>query len=358
MLSDIPQQHIHLVIMAGGIGSRFWPLSTPEHPKQFHDILGTGRTLFQATTDRFRNLVPVRNMYVVTSSEYSGLVREQESEIPEENILGEPMRRNTATCIAYAAHVIVEKDPDAWMIVSPADHFVKNSSNFEQIIGQALSWLKNQEDTLMTLGITPDRPETGYGYIQTDGFNGKDIVPVREFREKPDAETAIRYVTSGDYLWNSGIFLWKASSIISAFQRHMPELHALFSGEDVNCSEADELRRLYEKAPNISIDYGILEKAKNIYVARADCGWSDLGTWGSLWQQESKDDSGNSLTPAQTNLYDTRECLIRVPADKQVIIEGLEDYIIVDDNKHLLIFRKQNEQLIGTYSKEISQSQS
>ncbi len=342
--------------MAGGIGSRFWPMSTPDHPKQFHDILGTGRTLFQATADRFRDLVPAENVYVVTSEKYTDLVREQEPDIPPENILAEPMRRNTAPCIAYAAHEINEKDPEGMMIVSPADHFVSRPDDFLRIISQSLRWLTSHEDALLTLGITPDRPETGYGYIQTSGFDGDEIVPVKQFREKPDVQTAVKYVTSGEYLWNAGIFLWKTSTIIDAFGKYLPGLHTLFANLYVNSHKDKALQQTYEQAPNISIDYGILEQANNIFVARADCGWSDLGTWGSLWQQEKKDQHGNSLVPSNTRLYDTSDCLIRVPMDKQVIIEGMEEYIIVDDNRHLLIFRRKNEQLIGTYSKEISES--
>ena len=355
MHSDINSSHIYLVVMAGGIGSRFWPVSTPEHPKQFHDILGTGQTLFQQTVDRFKSLVPIENVYVVTSGEYASLVSEQEPGIPVANILSEPMRRNTAPCIAYAAYTIRERDPDAMMIVTPADHFVSNTDDFRNIISNALQWLNHNNQALMTLGITPDRPETGYGYIQTGGFGEQNVIPVQQFREKPDEQTAVKYVASGDFLWNSGIFLWKAEAIIDAFQQHLTEVHTLFESLNVKETSEDELRNTYEKSPNISIDYGILERASNIYVARADCGWSDLGTWGSLWQQEEHDTHGNSRTPEQTHVYDTENCVIRVPANKQVIIEGLDDYIVVDDEKHLLIFRKANEQLIGTYSKKLSE---
>ncbi len=355
MHSDKLSEHTYLVIMAGGIGSRFWPMSTPDNPKQFHDILGMGKTLFQETVGRFKSIVPVQNIYVVTSGKYVPLVQEQEPDIPEKNILAEPMRRNTAPCIAYAAYAILDNDPDAIMIVTPADHYVSRPREFRSILTKAVDWLRVHDQALMTMGIAPDRPETGYGYIQTAGFAGKEIVPVIRFKEKPDAETALEYFKSGDYLWNSGIFLWKASTIIAAFKEHLPEVDTLFSQVDVNAGECDDLYNTYQKSPNISIDYGILERASNIHVVRADCGWSDLGTWGSLWQQEKHDADGNSVAGKQTYLYETKNCVIRVPVDKQVVIEGLEDYIVVDDKNHLLIFRKENEQLIGTYSKQISE---
>ncbi len=353
MHSDSNNNNTYLVIMAGGIGSRFWPMSTPSRPKQFHDILGTGRTLFQSTVDRFRDLVPIENIYVVTADKYAGLVADQEPGIPSENILREPMLRNTAPCIAFAAYAIQAKNPDASMIVTPADHFVARESDFKKIVTSALTWLSSNDEALMTMGIAPDRPETGYGYIQTDGFKENDIVPVKQFREKPDLATALTYLKSGDYLWNSGIFLWKIKTIVQSFEEYLPEIHAIFSGKKVHEMKGQELFDTYEHSPNISIDYGVLERANNIYVVKADCGWSDLGTWGSLWQQENHDANGNSMVPGKTHLYDTKDCVIRVPADKEIIIEGLTNFIIVDDPDHLLIFRKDNEQLIGTYSKKL-----
>jgi mannose-1-phosphate guanylyltransferase len=356
MHSEINKQDIYLVIMAGGIGSRFWPISTPDCPKQFQDVLGIGRTLFQDTLHRFKDIVPMNNVLVVTSQQYAGFVQEQEPEIPDNNILGEPFRRNTAPCLAYAAYTIQKRNPNACMIVTPSDHYVSQTNTFQEIIRRGLTWLKSEgQDALMTMGIKPDRPETGYGYIQTSGFKDQDIVPVLQFKEKPDVHTAIEYIQSGEYLWNSGIFMWKNSSIIKAFEKHLPTVHSLFSQLKPDHDSINHLNDTYEKSPDISIDYGILERADNIFVISAECGWSDLGTWGSLWQQERHDDSGNSLTSGKTRLYNTKNCVIRIPSGKEVIIEGLEDFIVVDDEKHLLIFRKENEQLIGTYSKQLSQ---
>lgn len=355
MHSNNLMENNFLIVMAGGIGSRFWPLSTPHNPKQFQDVLGSGKTLFQETVDRFSHVVPLENVLVVTAAQYAIYVREQLPGIPEENILSEPMRRNTAPCVAYAAYTIQRRNPRAQMIVTPADHYVRQVSSFQKIIQQGLDWLLDNPQKLLTLGISPDRPETGYGYIQTNGFLNNEVVPVLQFREKPDVDTAIQYLQSGEYLWNSGIFMWHVNAIIDAFRQFLPEVHTLFSNLAESASAADELIDTYEKSPDISIDYGILERAGNIYVLSAECGWSDLGTWGSLWQQEKHDEFGNSQTSPNTRLYESRNCIIRVPSKKQVVIEGLEDFIVVDDDDHLLIFRKENEQLIGTYSKKISQ---
>jgi mannose-1-phosphate guanylyltransferase len=355
MHSNYTMENNFLIVMAGGIGSRFWPLSTPDNPKQFQDILGSGKTLFQETVERFSHVVPLKNVLVVTAAQYASYVREQLPGIPEENILSEPVRRNTAPCVAYAAYTIKRRNSHAQMIVTPSDHYVGQVSTFQDIIQHGLDWLHDNPQKLLTLGITPDRPETGYGYIQTGGFLRNEIVPVLQFKEKPDLHTAIEYLQSGDYLWNSGIFLWHVDAIIDAFSRFLPEVDSLFSNLARSSSGTAEVINTYEKSPDISIDYGILERAGNIYVLSAECGWSDLGTWGSLWQQEIHDDYGNSQTPPNTRLYESRNCVIRVPAKKQVVIEGLEDFIVVDDNEHLLIFRKENEQLIGTYSKKISQ---
>lgn len=343
----------YLVIMAGGVGSRFWPMSTFERPKQFIDVLGIGKTLFQDTIERFSDFCAPGNIFVVTSEEYSPIIREQAPQIPEGNILSEPMRRNTAPCIAYASYKIKELNPNAVVIVSPADHFVRDTQAFGKVIATAADWLEKKSG-ILTLGIKPTRPETGYGYIHFSADSeDTEVVPVIEFKEKPDEVTAKKYLDSGHYWWNSGIFAWKIQTIIDAFRAHLPVVDQLFDQIDRRVTCKEDLESIYEQAPEISIDYGILEHASNIHVISADCGWSDLGTWNSLWLQENHDTFGNSLLPGKTDVYNSRNCIIRVQPNKEIIIDGLEDYIVVDDPDHLLICPKSNEQNIGKYSKKL-----
>lgn len=347
------KQHTYLVVMAGGIGSRFWPMSTPERPKQFHDVLKKGATLFKDTVSRFSELIDPQNVYVVTSLSYVNFIQEQMPEIPLENILAEPCRRNTAPCVAFAAFKIHQKDPDAVIVVTPADHYVRDVNGFVKVVSDGLNWLSENNSSLLTLGIKPDKPETGYGYIEVEEFDDEKAMPVKSFKEKPDFRTAITYLEAGNFFWNSGIFIWHANTILNSYKEHLPEVYSLFNDYFKASSRAD-LENTYAKSPAISIDYGILEKADNIFVIAVNCGWSDLGTWSALWEMEEHDQNGNSLTNGNIQLYSTNNTIVRIPDDKQAIIKGLDNYIIVLDDKNLLIFNKDDEQKIGDYSKKLN----
>ncbi len=341
----------YCIIMAGGIGSRFWPMSRTSNPKQFHDILGTGSTLLQQTFDRFLALCPRENIYIVTNEQYLDLVREQISGLNDEQILLEPSRRNTAPCIAYANHKIKLRDPNAAIIVAPADHLVLKDTAFIATIETALSQARTTGN-LVTLGIKPSRPDTGYGYIQfTDEPNAvsPSVKKVKTFTEKPDLELAREFLKSGDFYWNSGIFIWTLESITEAFKEHLHEIEELFEGITPYYNTPDEAAKIanvYSVCESISIDYGVMEKAKNVSVVLSDFGWSDLGTWGSLFTHIRKDKENNAIVGKNVAMVQSADNMINVPPDKLVVVQGLQDYIVVDTNDVLLICPKEDEQKI------------
>lgn len=345
--------------MAGGIGSRFWPMSRTRRPKQFLDFLGTGRTLIQQTFDRFLPLCPPDHIFVVTNDQYAPLVHEQLPQLGPQQVLRESERRNTAPCIAYAYHVIRKRDPKACIIVAPSDHLVMNEAGFHERVEAALEQAA-AADCLVTLGIRPNRPDTGYGYIQfvEDGVaEAGAIKKVKTFTEKPDHETAQRFLESGEFLWNSGIFIWSATSIDKAFAKHLPEMHALFrSGEAIygTAGEAAFIAKVYGQCQSLSIDYGILEKADNVYVLPSDFGWSDLGTWGSLYTHLTKDANGNAGTNRKVYVHDGADNMVHVQDNRLVVLQGLDDFIVVSTNDVLLVCRKQDEQKIKGIVQELT----
>jgi mannose-1-phosphate guanylyltransferase len=350
----------YCVIMAGGIGSRFWPLSRTKKPKQFLDILGVGKTLLQQTIDRFLKIVPVENILIVTNEDYKEIILEQIPALKEKQILLEPMRRNTAPCIAYANYKINEITKNANIVVAPSDHLVLKEKEFEEVIKRGLQFV-SENDTLLTLGIQPSRPETGYGYIQITGDKktiqvNHSIRKAKTFTEKPDYKMARLFLDSGDFYWNSGIFLWSLNTITNSFETHLPEITTLFkSGRGLYNTEKEKdfISKTYPECKNISIDYGIMEKADNVQVLCADFGWSDLGTWGSLYDMSEKDDRQNFITGENIFTYDTNNCLINMPEDKLVVLQGLNDYIIVDADNILLICKKKDEQKIKQFVNEV-----
>lgn len=351
--------HNYCVIMAGGVGSRFWPMSKSSHPKQFLDILGTGRTLLQQTYDRFIRICPRNNIVIVTNDQYRDLVKEQLPDILDENLICEPARKNTAPCVAYASYRIATKDPKAVTVVAPSDHLILKEDTFVKAIRSCFKKAKS-EDCLITLGIKPTRPDTGYGYIQFRESDAKEkdsrIKVVKTFTEKPDAELAAFFMQSGDFLWNSGIFIWSVNSIIKAFQKYAPEIHTLFQkGEKVffTKKETAYIENAYTQCKNISIDYAILEKADNVYVRSSIIGWSDLGTWGSLYEQIKKDDKGNAIVGKNVMMYDSNNCIVNVSKDKLVVIEGLDGYIVVESDNIILICKKQDEQQIRNFVNDV-----
>ncbi len=337
----------YVVIMAGGIGSRFWPLSKSSHPKQFLDILGTGKSLITQTFERFNKIIPAERIFVVTNRKYDGLVREHLPQLPPENILGEPSAKNTAPCIAYATHKIKKLNPNANCVVAPSDHLILNEQQFLADIERALAFSASK-DALVSLGIKPTRPDTGYGYIQfLEGEAAAGVNKVKTFTEKPDIELAQKFLESGEFLWNAGIFIWSVAAIAEAFDKYLPDLNTNFEGiiDDLNTEkEADAVNTIYPLCNSISIDYGILEKADNVYVLPCDFGWSDLGTWSSLYEVHDKDENDNAINADVAELYDTKNCMIDVPKGKLIVINGLEDKIIVDTDKVLLICDKSREQ--------------
>jgi mannose-1-phosphate guanylyltransferase len=352
------KEHTYCVIMAGGIGSRFWPMSRTVYPKQFLDFLGLGRTLLQQTYDRFLSICPKENILVVTNDQYADIVRKQLPDIAEHQVLREPSRRNTAPCVAYANHVIAKRDPEAAIIVAPSDHLVLRPEAFEETITIALRQATSK-DCLVTLGIMPSRPDTGYGYIQfteeADTAHTR-VKRVKTFTEKPDHDTAVRFLESGDFLWNSGIFIWSLKSIRKAFQQNLPEMEAQFAaGGDAygTPAEAGFIRDTYGDCANISIDYGIMEKAENVYVVTSDFGWSDLGTWGSLYTHLPKDEQGNAAVGDRVMLYDCSGNVVHVHDDRLVVLQGLEDHIVVSTDDALLVCRKQDEQKIRQFVNDV-----
>lgn len=349
-------QNNHLVIMAGGVGSRFWPMSTQERPKQFIDVLGVGRSLLQLTFDRFEGVCPSENVWVVTNRNYKALVKEQLPEIPEENILCEPCRRNTAPCIAYVSWRIKAKDRDANIVVSPSDHIVMNGEEFRRVISQCLTFT-GETDAIITLGMKPTRPETGYGYIQADlsssSPRNKEIFRVDSFREKPDLETAEKYIKNKSYFWNAGIFIWSVGTIVNAFRIYQPTISKIFEGMiDIygTPQEQEEIDKRFPECESISVDYAIMEKAEEIFVCPADFGWSDLGTWGSLLVHTKKDLYGNGVIGENVSLFDSHDCIVHALNKKQVVIQGLDGYIVAEEDDKLLICKLSEEQRIKQFS--------
>jgi mannose-1-phosphate guanylyltransferase len=350
--------HTYCVIMAGGVGSRFWPMSRSAYPKQFLDFLGLGRTLLQQTYDRFLDLCPPENILVVTNAQYASIVKEQLPSLSDAQILQEPSRRNTAPCIAYANHVIAARDPEARIIVAPSDHLVMDRPAFVNTVNMALEQAE-AKDCLVTLGIVPSRPDTGYGYIQFG--EAKDTVhqrvrPVRTFTEKPDLETARRFMDSGEFLWNAGIFIWSLKSISRAFREHLPEMEARFDqGADTfgTAAESTFIEGIYGECENVSIDYGIMEKAKNVLTVMSDFGWSDLGTWGSLYTHLPKDAQGNAAVGDQVKLYDCTNSVVHAHDERLMVLQGLDGHIVVSTTDALLICRKEDEQKIRSFVNDL-----
>lgn len=340
----------YAVIMAGGIGTRFWPLSRVEFPKQFQDLLGVGKSMIRLTFERLQGLIPVENIYVITNKSYKDLTLEQLPELKGNQVLLEPVGRNTAPCIAYACYKIGQANPDACISVLPADHLVTNTEEFKKDLDYALNMV-SYNDKLVTLGIKPSRPDTGYGYIQFLQESIDKLKKVKTFTEKPQVELAKQFVESGDFVWNAGIFVWNYRAIRNNFMQHLNEIHELFHQEAVynNTEEQGFVDKTYSQCPSISIDYGIMEKSDDVYVLLTDFGWSDVGTWKSLYElSDTKDDTSNVIIGNVKN-YDSKNCMLRATGDKLLVAEGLEDYIVVVDGNVTMICRKENEQKVKDF---------
>lgn len=335
--------------MAGGIGSRFWPMSTAEFPKQFHDILGTGKTMIQQTFERIRQIIPTENIFVITNAEYLELTHQQLPELPKNNVVGEPSMRNTAACNIYMANKIAQINPEANIIVLPADHLILKEQNFCEKVKFAFNTV-SQNDYLVTLGIQPTRPDTGYGYIQFSNEDTEEIHKVKTFTEKPNLETAKKFLNDGGYLWNAGIFIWNVKSIANSFEKYLPKMAKEFQSESYNTeSEKEFIEKTYPNVEKISIDNGILERANNVFVIPADLGWSDLGTWTSVFENAEKDENQNAKS-FNSITYNTEGSIIRIKnREKTAVIDGLKDYIVIDTEKALLICPRNNDQLIKQY---------
>ncbi|TLM92223.1 mannose-1-phosphate guanylyltransferase [Hymenobacter jeollabukensis] len=350
-------QNTYLVVMAGGIGSRFWPFSRTNNPKQFHDVLGVGKSMLRLTVDRFAGICPPENVFVVTNRDYTELVQQHLPELQPDQILGEPIGRNTAPCIAYASYRIAQRDPQATIIVTPADHAVLKEDVFQDIIRQAVS-AAQQNDVLITLGIQPSRPDTGYGYIQfidEQKLGDTNLRKVKTFTEKPNLELAQMFIDSGDFLWNSGLFVWRADVIVRAFHHYLSDIAEVFdegAGQLGTPQEAAFIDEAYSRSRNISIDYGIMEKADNVYVLPADFGWSDLGTWDSLHRMGRRDEH-NNVIDGDAMLYDTKECVIKTPSERLVVVQGLEGYIVAEYDNVLLICKRTEEQRVKEFVADV-----
>lgn len=348
--------HNHIVIMAGGVGSRIWPMSVENKPKQFIDVLGVGRSLLQLTYDRFKGLCPNENVWIVTNKKYDAWIKEQLPEVPTENILLEPCRRNTAPCIAYVSWHIKAKDPKANLVITPSDHIVMDTAEFRRVITQCLKFT-SETDAILTLGMKPNRPETAYGYIQADlsssSPRNKEIFRIDTFREKPDLQTAQKYIQQNNFFWNAGIFIWSVSTIVNAFRIYSPAISKIFEnmlsiyGTD---KEQEMIDLHYPECENISVDYAIMEKAEEIFVCPASFGWSDLGSWSSLYMHTRHDLYGNSLIGPDINVYDTHNCMIHTTQEKKVVVQGLDDYIVAEKDNLLLICKISEEQRIRQFS--------
>lgn len=339
-------KNYYAILMAGGVGSRFWPISTQEFPKQFHDMLGTGDTLIQKTFQRLSKLIPKENIFILTNERYNDLVFEQLPEVTKRQVVLEPAMRNTAPCILYAALKIQKENPDAVMIVAPSDHWIEDEQAFTDNVQQAFDYC-SKNDALMTLGIKPTFPNTGYGYIEYNTTFETDIKQVKQFREKPDYQTAKKFLEQGNFLWNAGIFMWHVKHVVDAFKKNQEQLYKLFEKGIPVYNTEDEVHFInenYEKAENISVDYAIMEASKNVYVIPATFDWNDLGTWGSLYDKLEKDRNQNAIVNARTLLEDASGNMIRTQKNKVVVVDGLNNYIIVDKDEVLLIYPKAKEQ--------------
>ena len=341
--------------MAGGIGSRFWPMSTEERPKQFIDVLGVGRTLIQMTLDRFRGVCPIENVWIVTNERYADLVHEQLPDVPVDHILQEPCRRNTAPCIAYVSWRIKMTDPKANVVVSPSDHIVTNVDEFRRVITSCLKFA-GETDAVVTLGMKPTRPETGYGYIQADltsnSPRNREIYRVDQFKEKPDLETAKHYISEHNFFWNAGIFVWSVETIVNALRVYAPRINNIF--ERIQSvmgtpQEQETINKVYPDCDNISIDYAVMENAEEIFVFPADFGWSDLGTWGSLLLQSQRDMYGNGLIGKNIHTFECRNCVVHTTQEKKVILQGLDGYIVAEHDDTLLVCKLSEEQRIKQF---------
>lgn len=341
--------------MAGGIGSRFWPMSTEERPKQFIDVLGVGHTLIQMTLDRFRGVCPMENVWVVTNERYADLVHEQLPDVPVDHILQEPCRRNTAPCIAYVSWRIKMTDPKANVVVSPSDHIVTNVDEFRRVITSCLKFA-GETDAVLTLGMKPTRPETGYGYIQADltsnSPRNREIYRVDQFKEKPDLETAKHYISEHNFFWNAGIFVWSVETIVNALRVYAPRINNIFERmQNVmgTSQEQETINKVYPDCDNISIDYAVMENAEEIFVFPADFGWSDLGTWGSLLLQSQRDMYGNGFIGKNIHTFECRNCIVHTAQEKKVILQGLDGYIVAEHDDTLLICKLSEEQRIKQF---------
>jgi mannose-1-phosphate guanylyltransferase len=352
-------KHHYVAIMAGGIGSRFWPSSRTGYPKQFLDILNTGKSLIRWTYDRYAAFIPAENIFIVTSQEYVTITRKHLPELPEENILAEPSRKNTAPCIAYISFKLLQKDPKASLVVAPSDHMILDNESFRNITLQALDFVSHIK-ALVTLGIKPTHPNTGYGYIQHESMPAADgIYKVKTFTEKPNLELAKTFISSGDFLWNAGIFVWQVKTLIKAFEQHQAEMFELFDNEKEHFNtkkEKEAINRIYPLCTNVSIDIAIMEKADNVYVIPSSFGWSDLGTWNSAYDNLEKDYLGNAVAGENVIVIDATKCMVSVPNNKLVVLQGIDDVIIVDTPDVLLICKKEKEQSIKEYVAEVKRN--
>lgn len=346
--------------MAGGIGSRFWPMSRTSFPKQFLDILGTGRTLIQATFDRFAKFIPAENIFVVTAEEYKTIVAEQLPEMQQANILCEPSRKNTAPCVAYISYKLRALNSEASLICAPADHLILDDTAFQQVCHEALSFV-DEYNALITLGIKPSYPNTGYGYIQYEQHSvAANVYQVKTFTEKPNLELARTFLASGDFLWNAGIFVWKVKNIVAAFAHHLPEMAEVFEAESEHLiggeAEQSAISRIYPQCTNISIDYGIMEKADNVYIIPSSFGWSDLGTWASAYENMEKDYLGNAVSGENVMVIDATKCMVHTDNDKLYVLQGIDDFIMVDTPDVMLICKKEKEQEIKEFVAEVKRN--
>lgn len=353
------KKHTYVAILAGGIGSRFWPKSRTVYPKQFLDILNTGKTLIQSTFERFSSFLPKENIFVISSIDYEEMVKAQLPDLPEANLLLEPSRKSTAPCVAYMAFKLKKIDPKANLIIAPSDHFILDDQEFQRVVFEAIEFTETME-TVVTLGIKPTYPNTGYGYIQHEPQAVADnIFKVKTFIEKPGIGLAKTFINSGDFLWNAGIFVWPVSNILDSFEYYQPEMYEIFAAEQASFNTGEEqaaLERVYPLCTNISIDYAIMEKANNVYVIPASFGWSDLGTWNSAYDNLEKDYLGNAVAGDNVMVIDATKCMVSAPHDKLIVLQGLDDFIIVDTEEILLICKKDKEQQIKEYVAEVKRN--
>lgn len=349
----------YVAILAGGIGSRFWPKSRAVYPKQFLDILNTGRTLIQSTYDRYSSFLPKENIFIVTAAEYEEMVKEQLPDLDQRNLLLEPSRKNTAPCVAYMAFKLKGINPNASLIIAPSDHYIMDDEEFQRIVFEAVQFAE-QMKAVVTLGIKPTYPNTGYGYIQHEPLTVSDnIYKVKTFIEKPNVELAKAFIDSGDFLWNAGIFVWPVADIVHAFEKYQPEMYDVFAAEQAlfnTPQENEALERVYPLCTSISIDYAIMEKADNVYVIPASFGWSDLGTWNSAYDNLEKDYLGNAVAGDNVMVIDATKCMVSAPHEKLIVLQGLDDFIVVDTEEILLICKKDKEQQIKEYVAEVKRN--